>query len=183
MRYDSQIRDWHGEGPLYPGILRRFDWPLEYDDDVQMIRTNVQEEGRGLYVLPLSASVGGKCVVEAYYPEDIHSQYAESGLDPYRRHDMGLGNLVVIHILFTLARELTWNHLAEIRRNNRAVSSDLKRVAPASYHKLDLMADHEAREAVIINRFADWYEEAIRDTIKFAMTPHSGPYRSSSLRQ
>jgi len=112
--------------------------------------------------------VGGKCVVEAYYPEDIRGEYAKLNLDAYRRHDMGLGKLVVIHILFTLARSLTWNHIHEIRRNNRTANPDLKRVAPGSYHKLELADDHEASEAVIINRFADWYEEAMRDTLEFA---------------
>jgi hypothetical protein len=147
-----------------------------------MIRNNVQEEGRGLFVFPLPTGEG-KCVVEAYYPEDIRGDYAATGLDPYRRHDMGDGHLVIIHILWTLAREITWNHIAEIRRNNRTAATGLRRMAPASYHLLDLEDDHEAHEAAILGNFSDWYEQAMSDTIKFAMTPHVGRYRSSSLRQ
>ncbi len=181
MRFDPHIRERFVEPPLIPGLLQRFSWPDPFDDDVAMIRSNVQDDGRGLYVLPLP--VDGKCVVEAYYPEDIKADYAATGLDPYRRHDMGLGHLVVIHIIWTLAREITWNHIAEIRRNNRQAVAELKRMSCASYHVLDLTEDHESHEKVILDRFGDWYEEAVRDTIKFAMTPHSGPYRSSSLRQ
>ncbi len=182
MRNDPHIRERYVDPPLVPGTIRRFSWPEPYDSDVVMIRNNVQEEGRGLFVLPMPFG-DGKCVVEAYYAEDIRSDYAANGLDAYRRHDMGSGHLVVIHILWTLARELTWNHIAEIRRNNRSLNRDLKRMAPASYQRLALTDDHDAHEAGIIAHFADWYEEATRDTVKFAMTPHSGRYRSSSLRQ
>ena len=182
MRFDPHIRERYADPPLVPGTIRRFSWPEPYDPDVVMIRNNVQEEGKGLFVLPLPIGEG-KCVVEAYYPEDIRGDYALTGLDPYRRHDMGAGHLVVIHILWTLARELTWPQIAEIRRNNRSLNRDLKRMATASYQKLALTDDHDARDAKVLNNFSDWYEEAMRDTVKFAMTPHSGQYRSSSLRQ
>jgi hypothetical protein len=182
MKHDPCIRDRHVEAPLVPGTIRRFRWPEEYDDDVALIRDNVQEGGGGMYILRLPEDMG-KCVVEAHYPEDIRSDYAAFMLDPYRRHDMGLGNLVVVHLLFTLGRTITWNHIDEIRRNNRAANKDLKRVSAGGYRKLELADDHEAADEQTITRFVDWYEEAVRDTLKFAMTPHVGPYRSSSLRQ
>jgi hypothetical protein len=164
----------------------RFRWPEYGDENVAQIRTKMQESGRGLFVL--RTPQGDNALVEAYYPVDIQQGYAGRWLDERQLADFADGKLVVVgDDLGPARRPLRWSGrlserlITELRRNNRNTRSDLKRQVNATYTKLELEDRMAEDEAAAFSRFADFYEQAMSDTVKFGMTPHVGPGRNLSL--
>ena len=183
MRRDREIRDYADEAPLIPGLKYRFSWPEPGDEDVIQIREKMQEGGRNMFVLVTPQ--GDKALVEAYYPHEISDDYAANWLDPFRLADCRMGRLVVVgDDLGPARRPLRWSGrldnsiITAMRRSNRNARKDLKRQVNATYTKLELDESMAADEEAAFSRFADFYEQAMSDTIKFGMTPHVGAYHS-----
>jgi len=181
---DPMIRDRHDAPPLVPGSAIRFKWPQPFDSDVEKVRTGVQERGRGLFVL--RAPFGeAKCLVEAYYPHEITANYAESVLDPLRFADMRQGRLIVVgnpRFRETMKvgegvgsfrvlgpKGVTPTLLEEVRRNNRNARSHLKRNANPMYAKQELNDIIHQREQEAFDRWEDFYADAWKQTVKFAL--------------
>jgi hypothetical protein len=185
MKKDPHIRGYADQPPLIPGLRMRFRWPDWYDENVVQIRTKMQENGRGMFVL--KTPQGDNALVEAYYPIDIQASYC-AHLDPIRLADFADGKLIVVgDDLGPARRPLRWSGRLEdsiitaMRRCNRNARSDLKRQVNPTYTKLELEDRMAQDEAAAFSRFADFYEQAMTDTVKYAMTPHVGPGRSLSL--
>ncbi len=183
MKHDREIRDRADEAPLIPGLKYRFSWPDPWDEDVIQIRTKMQEGGRNMFVL--RTPQGDKALVEAYYPDEISADYAGNWLDPIRLADCRQGRLVVVgDDLGPARRPLRWSGrldnsiITAMRQCNRNARKDLRRQVNSTYTKLELDDRMAEDENAAFARFADFYEQAVTDSIKFGMTPHVGPARS-----
>lgn len=163
MYHDPHIRSYRESAPLIPGTRTRFRWPEHGDNCVQRIRAEVQEEGRGLFVLQMPAG-SRKAIVEAYYPEGIRSAFYEAELDPARREDVGAGRLVVVHVWRILSGPVDSAIVAELRRNNRSSRDDLSRTSTASNRRLELERAEEATEDAAFAEFRDAYADASLQT-------------------
>lgn len=163
MNQDPHIRSYRESAPIVPGTRIRFRWPEHGDICVQRIRTEVQEEGRGLYVLQMPAG-SQKAIVEAYYPEGIRTSFYEAELDPARREDVGAGRLVVVHVWRVLSGPVDSTIIAELRRNNRSSREDLSRTSTASNRRLELEHAEEATEDAAFAEFRDAYADASLET-------------------
>lgn len=93
FKRDPLVRFPHDPAPYIPGSLVRYHWCDDFDEDVALLRENLQEQGKGLYVLRWGED---KVVAEAYYPEDIRPEFFKLELDPYRQDDYRRGRLVVV---------------------------------------------------------------------------------------
>jgi hypothetical protein len=169
MKKDPHVRYPNDPGPLVPGRTDLRYTVLPGDDhDVVRIRQDIQEEGRGLFVFEMGGT-GVRCLCEAYYPEDIRATYARRSLSKGSKADMEMGRLVVINELFQWVGEITTPMLTEIRRNNRAVHSHLKRSYDEQAHIKAMNDAEEERVAPAHEEFADFYAEAMKDTMQFGM--------------
>lgn len=177
MYKDPHIRSYYDSPPLIPGTLTRFRWPRRWDSEVRMIRERVQGDGRGLFMLR-APYPGEKLLVEAYYPEHMREGYVRQHLDPLRRYEVGMGNLVVVKVLDGIkppGEPLDMRHIREIRRNNRNARRDLKRQASAKYRKSEMERRREEEEQEVYDHFNEFVRQAKVDTYKYAIRPHVGP--------
>jgi len=176
MKYDREIRDRVDEAPFIPGLKYRFSWPDPWEEDVVQIREKMQEGGRNMFVL--RTPQGDKALVEAYYPDEITADYAGNWLDPMRLADCRAGRLVVVgDDLGPARRPLRWSGrlddsiITAMRGANRNARKDLRRQVNATYTKLELDERMAQDEEAAFSRFADFYEQAMADTVAFGMTP------------
>jgi hypothetical protein len=158
---------------LVPGTLTRFRWPDPYDDDVRRIREEVQEEGRGLYVLVSPWNDRVKVLVEAYYPVDIRERYFP-WLEPAQKVDARMGRLVVLFNDLTGDDEpLCWRGdldprvIVNFRRGNRNARAKFKRNTCASYLAQALADMHEQEEDAAFAPYGELYEDAFNETRKY----------------
>ena len=175
MKRDREIRDYADEAPYIPGLRIRFSWPDPWDEDVIQIREKMQEGGRNMFVL--RTPQGDKALVEAYYPHEISTEYAGSWLDPIRLADCRMGRLVVVGDDLGPARRplrssgrLDNSIITAMRRSNRNARKDLRRQVNATYTKLELDERMAKDEEAAFTRFADFYEQAMKDTLAYGMT-------------
>jgi hypothetical protein len=131
---------------------------------VRRVRSEIAEEGRGLFVVALGGT-GIRALVEAYYPEDIRSEYAARALDRFRRCDFEQGRLVVVSELFKWVGELHPARILEVRRNARNARSHLKRAYDTQSHLLALNEANEREMEAPLSDFADWYADSVMNTI------------------
>jgi len=183
------------EGPWIPGKAARFELPDRGDPDLALVRGGVQEGAPGLYVMYLPFTVGGakvKCLVEAYYPEDLRPD-TWNEVDPRQRTDWVDGRLVALHTIdiagtfkvggSTMGSVYAFMNLNEVmieelRRNNRNARTELKRKSSTHARELELRNAIEANEEKIIDNcaFVDAYVEAHENT-KAKLTPTVSQYQ------
>jgi len=167
--HDRHVRYPDDPGPLWPGRPDlRFTLVDRSDPDLIRLRQDVQEEGRGLFVAR-AGGTGVKCLLEAYYPEDIRPAYADKQLDRYRLAEFKMGRLVVIARHFNWFGEIDPVMLDQMRRNNRNARKDLRRSHSPTDHRLALERDLAEKEKAAYDAFEDFYTHAMIDTHKFAM--------------
>lgn len=179
---DRHIRRPHDPPPFIPGTNVRFEWPDADDPCVKMIRERVQEGAPGLFVLCTPGS-RIKVLAECYYPDEMRDA-TWTMLDPPRKADWQDGRLVCVTTIpvrgsfnlgggrrgsFHAIREVTLPMVEELRRNNRAANSNLKRSSTASNRKQALEDAENERFEEASQEFADFYTNAYLDTEKFAM--------------
>lgn len=186
---DPMVRHASDPAPLIPGTLLRFRWPSD-PSDTEVIRSTVQESGRGLFVLEAPMPAGGttvKVLAEAYYPEDVRASYFEN-MDPFRKADSSMGRLIVVSTLdlkgtiqvgsgvgsFFGYIDLTSPMLDEIRRNNRNANSRLKRNASREYWMQERENLREAEEAKVFDEWAEAYTHMYLEGAKYGRTPEHG---------
>jgi hypothetical protein len=180
---DPHIRYPHDPAPVVPGAkpeaavertrpvyisreeILRFSWPDRYDPDVQRIRTEVAEGGKGLYIMRMGGT-GVKAVVEAYYPEDIREKYFLKNLNRFQKTDYCMGRLVAVNVLFQYVGEIHPAHILEIRRNHRNARADLKRSHDFESYVAALHEEEERRIAPALGRWSDFYTDAYSETVK-----------------
>lgn len=174
MKRDPHVRSYADPGPLVPGVWVRFRWPEPYDDDVRRVREDLQEEGRGLFVLRAPFLDSVRCLVEAYYPEDIRQAYFERELDPLRRMDCRMGRLVVVgNDLAPGRRPAMWRGpldpriVTALRASNRSARADLKRQVSPLYFKQALQDVNDREEDLLLEEWTDQYAEAFLDTLEY----------------
>jgi hypothetical protein len=144
--------------PLVPGHSVRYVWP-EGDGELALIRSEVQEGGKGLFVVHSPYDRRVKVLIEAYYPEDIRPEYYEGQLDPMRKAEYGDGRLVCIAEVGRWVGEIPRHVVETLKRNNRNARSELKRKASAYDRRLEMDRLQKDEEEVIHAE----YEEAVRN--------------------
>lgn len=171
------------ERPLIPGTPFRFGSLNQ--EATEVIRSEVQEAGDGLFVFDAPFDVGGSTpmsICEAYYPDEFTSGYP-ANLDPIRMSDFKDGRLVVLNTLgvrgmtsvgsgfgsINVCFRIEPQMIEEIRRNNRAARGELKRQSSAVHRKQAIKNAQEEEEQVAMKEWSDWYTDAYRETLKFAM--------------
>lgn len=167
---DPHIRYPNDPAPLWPGTkdVRMIMAPGD-DPDVQRIRREIQNEGKGLFVV-YAKDTGLKALIEAYYPEDVRPHYFKDWLDPYRKYEHRLGRLVCInHQVIGWAGELHGLLIEEIQRNNRNARRDLRRSHSKVGHRIALENKLAEEERIAYDRFEQFYTNAVIDTHKFGM--------------
>jgi len=166
--------DPHNRYPNDPGPLVRGQGWLRYtlldgdDPDVQRIRRDVPNDGKGLFVVRLG-DTGVKALIEAYYPEDIRDQYAKRMLDRFRLADYKMGRLVAVAELWKWVGEMDPRRIMEIRRNARNVHSRLKRNHDMESLTLQMENERAAEESKSMEHWQDFYADAYINTVEFAM--------------
>lgn len=169
---ETHIRHRRDPPPIVPGRTHRYAALLDRrDPDVRRLRDEVQEEGKGLYILRMDENV--KSLVEAYYPDEISAAYAKRWLSPPQLHDMGMGRLVVIAELGSYTGEIPDRIILNLRKNNRDARRDRKRKLSAldiEQQKRDLKRHTEEKEMQRLedSGMIDRYVEAAEDTRKYA---------------
>jgi hypothetical protein len=178
---DPHIRYPDDPGPLAPDATTvrlglRYSWLPGDDPDVQRLRCEVQEEGRGLFVLA-AGDTGVKVLVEAYYPEDIRPEYYHTSLDRYRKHEHDMGRLVAINEIFSWVGEMHPLHMEEIRRNNRNARKDLKREHNPDAYEREARDIEDEQTRINSEDFNQFYADAYAESLKFAVgTPRVSGY-------
>jgi len=183
---DPLIRRTDDPAPWVPGMAARFEWPDgSCQDSVDMVRERVDGGGVGLYVLRLPFTLAGTpllSLVEAYYPDQIRDGSWRM-LDPRQKADYQDGRLVVLFNpplegTFVMGRgtgslnvctRVTEGMVTELRRNDRAARSDLRRSSPASYRRKELDEMHRQEEEDKIGPMANLYEDAYKESLEFAL--------------
>lgn len=154
----------------------RYSWLPGDDPDVQRVRNEIQEEGHGLFVVALG-DTGVKALIEAYYPEDIRPAYYKLHLDRHRKHDHDMGRLVAVREIFQWLGEMHPLMLEEIRRNNRNARSELRRAYNPDQYVRDMENAEEEQTRLNTKDFEDFYADAYRESLKFALgTPRVSGY-------
>ena len=183
MTDDPHVREPRQEPPLMPWTPMRFEWPEAGDSEVRRLRTEMPEEAKGLFLL-VPPYGHGKVLVEAYYPDEIEDHYARDWLDRWRTADLAHGRLVAIKVHDDIKpsdEPLNQEHIRELCRNGRNLRGDLKRTARASYREDELDEINDTEESVVYDRFVEFWAEKVRETRKYALTPHVGPARGTNL--
>jgi hypothetical protein len=169
---DRFVRYPDDPAPFAVGTRNRFRWPDRYDQDVELIRGEVQEGGPGLYIL--LANSDDKVLVEAYYPEDIRPEFYATQLDPMRQEDFRLGRLVVVGYPFhtpsgepmAVPAEGIGPMIHQLRKNNRNANRDLRR----RYNEKDiaraLHEDAKKQEEEAGYEFTEGYIDAWKESRK-----------------
>lgn len=186
---DPLVRHKHDPAPLIPGTLVRFRWPSD-SHDTEVIRSRVQERGRGLFVLEAPRTMAGtpvRVLAECYYGDEIHPSYWKQ-LDPFRTEDARMGRLVCITTLplrgtqsigtgfgsFNGYIRLIPGMVREIRRNNRNARSHLKRQTVASYRAQEMRNRRAEEEEPIYEEWAERYAQAYIEGGTYAVHPEHG---------
>lgn len=163
---DEHVRYPDDPGPLVPGTRDlRYQWLPGDDPDVQRIRSQVAEGGRGLFVVGMGGT-GFKALIEAYYPEDIRSEYYKKSLDRIRKVEYNMGRLVVIQEIAQYVGELHPLQIISLRRNHRNARKELKRAFDAQAFKKELADSHEKDEEPALKEWTDFYTNAVIDTVE-----------------
>lgn len=186
---DPLIRSYDATPPFIPGLDPvRFRWPDRRDPDVRRIRERVQDGGVGLYVLiDPRDPLGKKCLVEAYYPEDIRPEYAKpdrvaietdygteyvtmsDGLNPYQHEDFRTGRLVAVAVIMRYNGELDDKDISDIRKGNANARQSLRRHAPASVRKANMRRKKQEEQDQRDEEFyqiADRFDEEVRNVTR-----------------
>ena len=167
---DSHVKHPNDPGPLVPGSQTRVRFTLlpGDDHDVRRVRNEVAEGGRGLFVVEMGGT-GVRSLIEAYYPEDIRSQYARRGLDRFRKADFEMGRLVCVNDFnqqFIWQGDIPGVYLEEIKRNHRNARRELRRSYDQSSHVREMENKIEEDRQGPLNEFSDWYASAMIDTLE-----------------
>ena len=186
---DPMVRYPHDPAPLIPGSLHRFRWPRD-SHDTEVIRREIQDRGRGLFVLEHARTVAGtplKVLAEAYYGDEIRPGYFQN-LDSARQEDARMGRLVIVAVLplrgtfrvgkglgsFPAYLWLTGDMIEEIRRNNRSARSDLKRQSSAVHRRQALEDIQRQKDERVLDEFAEDHVARDLEVLKYAVDPEHG---------
>lgn len=169
-------------GPLVPGKTERFDWIPDNDSDLVRLRADLVEGGKGIWMFGMPGT-DTRVVAEAHYPEDIRDRYYETSLEPRRRHDVNMGRLVCVGVLFIMPFSLDscvymtppdsygnvkWRRgwmADEINRNNRNARRDLRRTLDATSHRLAMDDMHQQEEDAVFATYDEGVEDAVKQTL------------------
>jgi hypothetical protein len=176
---DPQIRSYADSPPLYPDPrgTHQYGWPDVSESDVDLVRSFMQEGGRGMFVLraPTRGTAGQewKALVEAYYGDEIRPGFFERDLVDPQRQDSRDGKLVVVSELKRYFGHLTSADLMEFKRNNRSSRRDLRRHASAASRERELRQLIEEEAEAEYREAADEAADALVDIATWAQTPSS----------
>jgi hypothetical protein len=183
---DTHIRHQEDPAPLAVSSMGirdlRYSWLPGDDPSVVKVRTEIQEEGRGLFVFRVG-DTGVKVLCECHYPEDIRPQYYKQNLDRFRKVDHDMGRLVAVNEIFQWIGEIPDQYILEIRRNNRSARRELKREMNAGEFVREMDKAQEKEDAENSKDFEDFYSEAYLESVKFGMNrPRVSGYNPGGTR-
>lgn len=156
------LRSNNEPAPRLAGRHARYRWPLD-DSEQRLIEAEIQEGGKGLWVLLSPVQDNVKVLVEAYYPEDIRADYFKNQLDPMRRVDYQDGHLVTVAEVAQWVGPLPKELIYQIRKNNRNARKELRRKSTAYDRELEMKRLQEEQEKPIFDAYEDQYQYAARE--------------------
>lgn len=184
MYRDPLIRSYSDPPPHTPTLGSQEDWtyrwPVENEPDVALLRSYMQEQGRGLYVLRMPTG-DAKVLVQAFYPDEISSLFAGSELYGTQLADYKDGRLVVTDELalwrgpldpYRELKKLTGRggtvRLVEFKRNNRNARLDLKRQSDGGFRAQELSTALEGEGEQEIEDLSREVGQAFGEELDFA---------------